>query len=190
MEKKNKERKRKQMMRVVGVMAGFVSVGAGLLWPFIRPALRKSPPFIPTTCFHINNITKVVKQQHCRKFVDLGSGDGRVVINVAKCANVSLAAGVELNPWLVMYSRVKAFREGVRATTSFAVADIWKKNYSEFDSVVVFGAREMMDGLYAKLNNELHPGSLIMSCQFPFAGVTPWDLFENGDQKLYVYRVS
>ena len=35
--------------------------------------------------------------------VDLGSGDGRIVIEAAKRGIP--AEGVELNPWLVLYSR-------------------------------------------------------------------------------------
>lgn len=36
------------------------------------------------------------------------------------------ASGFELNPWLVWYSRYKAWREGVHRSTSFHISDLWK----------------------------------------------------------------
>lgn len=56
--------------------------------------------------------------------VDLGSGDGRIVIEAARLGLRS--EGLELNPWLVAYSRWKAYRAGVSASTSFHAKDLWK----------------------------------------------------------------
>lgn len=36
------------------------------------------------------------------------------------------ASGFELNPWLVWYSRYKAWREGVHRSTAFHISDLWK----------------------------------------------------------------
>lgn len=36
------------------------------------------------------------------------------------------ASGFELNPWLVWYSRYRAWREGVYRSTSFHISDLWK----------------------------------------------------------------
>ncbi|MEQ2175959.1 hypothetical protein GOODEAATRI_023084, partial [Goodea atripinnis] len=46
------------------------------------------------------------------------------VIAAAKCG--FQASGLELNPWLVWYSRYKAWREGVHRSTSFHISDLWK----------------------------------------------------------------
>eukprot|EP00055_Hartaetosiga_balthica_P006808 m.22244 g.22244 ORF g.22244 m.22244 type:complete len:226 (-) comp5439_c0_seq1:679-1356(-) len=175
---------------ILGVMGGMVAFGIGLLWPFLQPALRKSAPFIPTTPFHITKVAELVKGNGCKRFADLGSGDGRIVINVAKHAEVEMAVGVEMNPWLVLYSRIAAFKGGVGSHTKFKNEDVWKTDCREFDSIVVFGVSEMMDGLYSKLNRELLPGSLIMSCQFPFKGASAWKTFEKGNLKLWVYRIG
>ena len=43
--------------------------------------------------------------------VDLGSGDGRVMIAAARQGH--LAVGYEFNPWLVLYSRISSFAAGV-----------------------------------------------------------------------------
>lgn len=36
------------------------------------------------------------------------------------------SVGFELNPWLVWYSRYKAWRQGVHGNTSFYISDLWK----------------------------------------------------------------
>ena len=41
------------------------------------------------------------------------------------------ASGFELNPWLVWYSRYKAWREGVHHSTSFHISDLWKVSSSQ-----------------------------------------------------------
>lgn len=40
------------------------------------------------------------------------------------------ASGFELNPWLVWYSRYKAWREGVHRCTAFHISDLWKVSHS------------------------------------------------------------
>lgn len=36
------------------------------------------------------------------------------------------AVGYELNPWLVWYSRYRAWRDGVHHNTKFYISDLWK----------------------------------------------------------------
>lgn len=36
------------------------------------------------------------------------------------------AVGYELNPWLVWYSRYRAWRDGVHQNTKFYISDLWK----------------------------------------------------------------
>merc|ERR1712062_142022 len=61
------------------------------------------------------------------KLVDIGSGDGRIVHLAAQ--NGYKAHGIELNPWLVMYSKYRSLRLGIRSTTTFSRQDLWKSNF-------------------------------------------------------------
>ncbi|XP_029796945.1 ATP synthase subunit C lysine N-methyltransferase isoform X5 [Suricata suricatta] len=93
-----------------GIVGGTLVAVYAVATPFLTPALRKiCLPFVPATAKQIEN---VVKMLHCRRgsLVDIGSGDGRVVIAAAK--EGFTAVGYELNPWLVWYSRYRARREG------------------------------------------------------------------------------
>lgn len=79
-----------------GAMAvGAVMAGAGaMFWPFIAPAIRRHVlPYIPATPAQLNNVVAAletvpvataVARTGCstarRRMVDLGSGDGRLVV--------------------------------------------------------------------------------------------------------------
>lgn len=52
--------------------------------------------------------------------------------------------GVELNPWLVWYSRWAAWRTGVSSSTSFITRDLWKVDLQKYHSIVIFGVEEMV----------------------------------------------
>ncbi|MBV95575.1 hypothetical protein ESR_17993, partial [Eschrichtius robustus] len=81
----------------------------------------------------------------CRRgpLVDIGSGDGRIVIAAAK--EGFTAVGYELNPWLVWYSRYCARREGVQASAKFYISDLWKVTFSQYSNVVIFGVPQMQE---------------------------------------------
>lgn len=55
-----------------------------------------------------------------------------------------VASGVELNPWLVLYSKVQALRLGLTSKTSFKRKDIWKTPLGPYDNVVIFGVDTMV----------------------------------------------
>ena len=55
--------------------------------------------------------------------------------------------GVELNWWLVLYSRLVADRSGLRRTATFARQDLWKANLKPYGNVVIFGVEEMVSAI-------------------------------------------
>ena len=57
------------------------------------------------------------------RLVDLGSGDGRLVIAAARLGFD--AVGVELNPVLLLSSYIYAARAGVLGRVSFLACDLW-----------------------------------------------------------------
>lgn len=54
------------------------------------------------------------------------------------------AVGYELNPWLVLYSRWKAYRSGVYKSAKFYRKDLWKVQLNGYDNIVFFGVEQMV----------------------------------------------
>lgn len=77
---------------LIGTSAA-VAIGISVVcFPFVSPALRKfTLPFIPATDNQLRNIMKVLPKssQTEVKVLDIGSGDGRIVIEAAKRGFVS-----------------------------------------------------------------------------------------------------
>lgn len=97
--------------------AALVASVSAVAIPFIAPGLLRSfgVPFNPTETKRLQTILRhlpaVNTASKGRRVVDLGSGDGRVVVAAAQAGHE--AVGYEFNPWLVLYSRFLAVRTGV-----------------------------------------------------------------------------
>lgn len=86
---------------------------------------RKHPrldPFVPTSWDMVGKIIDFAELSEDSVMIDLGSGDGRLVIDAALrygCRSI----GVELNPSLVEYASKRAESLGARST-AFLTADV------------------------------------------------------------------
>nr|XP_003466764.1 protein FAM173B [Cavia porcellus] len=173
---------------LTGVAGGALVALYAVATPFLTPALRKvCLPFVPATAKQIENVVKMLRRRR-GSLVDVGSGDGRVVIAAAK--EGFTAVGYELNPWLVWYSRYRAWREGVRGSTSFYISDLWKVSFSQYSNVVVFGVPQMMPQLEKKLELELQDDARVIACRFPFPHWTPAHVTGHGVDTVWAYDVS
>ncbi|XP_076152012.1 ATP synthase subunit C lysine N-methyltransferase isoform X1 [Alosa pseudoharengus] len=156
--------------------------------PFVAPALRKiCLPYVPATSVQVENVLKVLRYRS-GSLVDIGSGDGRIVIAAAKKG--FRAVGFELNPWLVWYSRYKAWREGVHHSTSFYISDLWKVSFAQYSNVVIFGVPQMMEQLEDKLGKELQNSARVVACRFPFPSWVPDDTVGEGIDSVWVYNAK
>jgi len=100
------------------------------------------------------------------KAVDLGSGDGRLVIALASAG--AEAHGYEINPFLVWSSRKNIEKAGLVNRAFIHWKNFWTVDFSEFDIVTVFGIGYMMKKLEVKLKKELKPNSKVVSNYFVF----------------------
>ncbi|KER24202.1 hypothetical protein T265_08091 [Opisthorchis viverrini] len=166
---------------------------------FIAPAFRRvCLPFVPATPVQLDNIAKILLAQRksaCSStlgpIVDLGSGDGRVLINLMQRKDLGFTrgVGVELNRPLIWYSRWNAYRAGMgRPLLKFRCCDMWKVDLSEFQTVVVFGVDSMMGELENKLRQELKPNTFVVASRFPLPSLPCADSIEAGPDSVYFYR--
>ena len=104
--------------------------------------------------------------------VDLGSGDGRIVIAAAKKG--IKAEGVEFNPDLVEYSKRYAAREGVADKANFVEADFFEYDLSKATVITMFLLTDLNRRLKPRLL-ELKPGTRIITNTF---SIDDWDYDE------------
>ncbi|XP_050793515.1 ATP synthase subunit C lysine N-methyltransferase isoform X1 [Gopherus flavomarginatus] len=181
----DRSRKRNWGLLVTGIVGGTLVVLYAVATPFLTPALRKiCLPFVPATSAQIENVLKML-QYRSGSLVDIGSGDGRIVIAAAK--EGFKAVGYELNPWLVWYSRYRAWREGMHHNAKFYISDLWKVSFSQYTNVVIFGVPQMMAQLEKKLEEELDHNARVVACRFPFPHWMPDRTTGEGIDVVWAY---
>jgi len=95
--------------------------------------------------------------------VDLGSGDGRIVIEAAKRG--ALATGIEFNPDLVRLSEHRASAEGVSDKAKFLNMDLFEYDLSQATVITMYLLTDLNLRLRPKLL-ELKPGTRLVSNTF------------------------
>jgi SAM-dependent methyltransferase len=105
-------------------------------------------------------------------FFDLGSGDGRAVIEAAKLG--ALATGVEYELELVELSRVRAAEQGVSENTAFIQADLFEFDFSKATVIYLFLLPDLNLRLRPRLL-ALNPGTRIISNSFDMGEWEPDD---------------
>lgn len=100
---------------------------------------------------------------------DLGSGDGRIVVEAAK-KGVKKAVGIEINPTLVKMSNLILDNFNL-PTASVIQGDIYNTDFSDA-TVIFYGVEDIVD-LPKKLVPQLSKGTKIISLNLKF-GVPNW----------------
>jgi predicted RNA methylase len=126
--------------------------------------------FTTTHRSKIKRILEVVSMTQGQVVYDLGCGDGRFLIAVAKRYNVK-AVGFEINPWAYMLSRLRVWL--CQANVSIHFQDFWTADLSKADVVFCYLFPDVMERLREKLSMELRAGAKVISCNFEIPGWRP-----------------
>ncbi len=132
-----------------------------------QPAPERYPdvPFVATPQPIIDQMLSLAGVHPGDRLVDLGSGDGRIVITAAKRYGID-AVGVEINPALVRQARENAAAAGVTAKATFVEGDLFDYDLRKATVVTIFLLPGINMRLKPKLLKELQPGARIVSHRF------------------------
>ncbi len=107
--------------------------------------------------------------------IDLGSGDGRMVIEAARRG--ARGHGVEFNPKMVDYSRKRAQEAGVADRAQFVEGDMYVADISKATVLPLFLLTQNLDRLVPNFL-KLRPGTRIVTVTYT---ITDWDHDEFAD---------
>lgn len=137
-------------------------------------AQRLGAPLVLTEQKYIEQILKAAKLTNKDFLIDLGSGDGRVLSAASKQYGVT-GFGVEINPFLVLYSNLLARLNG--ANIYFKRGDLSKTNLDKATVIYLFLYPKIIKKLSPKLKNKIAEGTIIISRGFKLDGL---------DNKIYL----
>jgi SAM-dependent methyltransferase len=117
-------------------------------------------PYVVTPMEIVERMLRMAEVQKDDYVIDLGSGDGRIVIEAAKRG--ARGFGVDLDPSLVKYATENAKNAGVQDRAQFAVRDIFDTDLSAATVVAFYLLPDFNAKLMPKLL-KLKPGTRIVS---------------------------
>jgi hypothetical protein len=156
-------------------------------------------PYVPSPRSIVAEMLELAEVGAEDHLIDLGSGDGRIVLTAAKVFGAS-GLGVEIREDLVELSRRAAMLHGVADRVRFVRQDLFETDLSEATVVTLYLLPETVNRLRGKLLWELAPGTRILSHDYP---IDDWPAervvhLEHQDKvevtgvartNLYLYRV-
>lgn len=123
-------------------------------------------PYLPTMKKRITDIKTLSKLKSGQTLIELGSGDGRVLLELAKQGIYGV--GYELNPILVAYSKIKLLP--YRKHTKIIWGNYWQEKLPEADVIYVFLLQKYMQKLNKKLIQNYPKGVKLVSFAFQIEG--------------------
>jgi len=117
-------------------------------------------PYVQTPMEIVERMLRMAEVKKDDYVIDLGSGDGRIIVEAAKRGARGL--GVDLDPNLVKHATENARQAGVGDRTSFEVRDIFETDLSQATVVAFYLLPDFNAKLLPKLL-KLKPGTRIVS---------------------------
>src|SRR5688572_23869061 len=123
----------------------------------------KDVVWVPTPQTTVDKMLELAKITPQDQLIDLGSGDGRLVITAAKRG--LKARGIEYNQDMVDLSVKNAAAEGVSDRATFVKADLFQTDFSQANVVTMFLLQDINIKLRPTILN-MRPGTRIVSNTF------------------------
>jgi len=151
-------------------------------------AYAQDVPFLETPDYAVDAMLELAQVTQADVVYDLGSGDGRIVIAAARDRGAS-AVGIESDPELVELSRVNAREAGVGDRVLFVEADLFDSDFHEATVVALYLLPKVNRKLRPLLEQQLAPGTRVVSHRFEIPGWTPSKRIKVGGRVLLLYTV-
>jgi precorrin-6B methylase 2 len=124
-------------------------------------AVEIAAPYVPTAPSVVERMLDIAKVGPDDHVIDLGSGDGRIVITAAR-KHGARGFGIEIDPQLVAQANANARAAGVGDRVSFREGDLFATDLSQATVITIYllkrATMKLRSGLF-----ELKPGTRIVS---------------------------
>ncbi len=159
----------------------FVLVVLWLNWPAVIGAI-----FVPTPMHVVGKMLEMAGVSENDTLIDLGSGDGRIIIEAAK-KHGATTIGIEADPLRVIWSRLRVRSNGLQEKVNIIWGNFFNTDISKATVVTIYQGQDINKKLIKKLEKELQPGTLIVSYYFTFDGWIPHK--KNTESDVYLYEL-
>ncbi len=127
-------------------------------------------PYVPTPQVVVDRMLDLAQVKAGDMLIDLGSGDGRMVITAAQKYGAR-GLGVDIDPRLVKLSNEAAGRAGIADRVKFLTQDLFNTDFHEANVLTLYLLPDVNLALRPKILSELKPGTRVVSHDY---GMREW----------------
>jgi Cyclopropane fatty acid synthase and related methyltransferases len=149
-------------------------------------------PFVPTPENVVRRMLKLAEVKPEDKVIDLGAGDGRVLI-IGATEFKARCIGVEIRSEFVKNIEDKIRKMNLNDRIQIVQGNLYEFPLSEADVVTLYLLTSVNEKLKPKLEKELKPGARVVSHDFEIPGWIPTkveEVYDSGrTHKIYLYII-
>jgi len=127
--------------------------------------------YYPTTDLSVKEMLKISRVTFKDILIDLGSGDGRILIAAARLGTKSV--GYEINPFLVWQSRRLIKQLKLDKLASIKWKSFWQADFSRATIVTVYLFPHLMNRLQKLLEKKVNHPLRVVCNDYSFPGLKP-----------------
>jgi ubiquinone/menaquinone biosynthesis C-methylase UbiE len=143
--------------------------------------------YVPTPQVVVDRMLDMAKVTAEDFVIDLGSGDGRIVVTAARKFGAR-GMGVDLDPTRIQDARANAKKNGVEDKVTFVQQNLFDTKISDASVVTMYLLQRLNIELRPRLLDVLKPGTRVASHDFSMGDWTPdrHDSLENREAYLWI----
>lgn len=163
-------------------------LASALLSAVNAPAQERFSFFQPSTPESVERMLKLANLRDDDVVVDLGSGDGLIVLTAAKMNSKLRGWGVDIDPKLVAESNGVAKALGVAGRVKFFHQNAFDAELREATVITMWLFPEFMRLLRPTILERARPGTRILTSTWDL-GTWPADATDRGNPSIYLWTV-
>ncbi len=143
-------------------------------------------PWVPTQRSVAREMCRLARVKPGSRVLDLGCGDGAILLVAAKEFGAT-GVGVELNPLLALWARLRARINGVSDRVQIIRGNMFIVDLPDADTVTLYLLPRAMNRIEARLKKR-YPTLCVVSNGFVFETLQPTATLNTGEANLRLYR--
>jgi SAM-dependent methyltransferase len=157
---------------IPGRRRALAALGVAAAWPWLARAQQNAGPYVPTPWKIVEEMLNLADIRAGDFVMDLGSGDGRLVISAAERFGAR-GYGVDIDPALVKLANENAAKAGVAARVRFEERDLFETRLGEATVLTLYLLPHTVTQLVPRILAEMRPGARVVSHDYPLGPLQP-----------------